>query len=145
MKTIIQKVIRASICVETKYFDKINKGLLCYVAFKKDDKIVDILRTVNKISKLKIFDSQKSVSDIKGEILVVSQFTLYAEIKKGSKPSFSKAANKQIAKPLYERFLFEFNRICPDLKVKSGLFGEDMKIESVNDGPFTLFYDTDNL
>ena len=65
MKTIIQKVISASICVEKKYFEKINKGLLCYVAFKKDDNIIDILRTVNKISKLKIFDSQRSINDIK--------------------------------------------------------------------------------
>tara|TARA_B100001287_G_C22599608_1_gene489756 strand:- start:415 stop:849 length:435 start_codon:yes stop_codon:yes gene_type:complete len=144
MKTIIQKVIRASISVEKKYYEKINKGLLCYVAFRKDDNITDILRTINKISKLKIFDSQKSVNDIKGEILVVSQFTLYAEIKKGSKPSFSRAANRQMAEPLYKRFLLEFNRHCPDLEIRSGIFGEDMKIESVNDGPFTLCYDTDN-
>ena len=102
MKTIIQKVIRASICVEKKYFDKINKGLLCYVAFKKDDKIVDILRTVNKISKLKIFDSQKSVSDIKGEILVVSQFTLYAEIKKGYFPKPIKLGLRRIGWPEHE-------------------------------------------
>ena len=66
-------------------------------------------------------------------------------IQKVIKPSFSKAANKQIAKPLYERFLSEFNRIYPDLKIKSGFFGKDMKIESVNDGPFTLCYDTDNF
>ena len=145
MKTIIQKVISASICVEKKYFEKINKGLLCYVAFKKDDNIIDILRTVNKISKLKIFDSQRSINDIKGEILVVSQFTLYAELKKGSKPSFSKAAKSQIAKPLYDKFLSELNRLYPNLKVRSGLFGEDMRIESVNDGPFTLCYDTDKL
>ena len=145
MRTIIQKVTRASICVEKKYFVKINKGLLCYVAFKKDDKIVDILRTVNKISKLKIFDCQKSVNDINGEILVVSQFTLYAEIKKEVSPHLVKQPTDKRPNPFMRDSCQNLIEFIPGLKLKSGLFGEDMKIESVNDGPFTLCYDTDIL
>jgi len=141
MKFLIQRVKNASVKVEEKLIGKINAGLLVFVGVTDTDnkQIVDYM--VNKLVNMRIFEDEnqkmnKSLKDINGELLIVSQFTLYAECNSGHRPSFSKAAKPQQAEELYE-YVIEKCKEQIDI-VEQGEFGAEMKVELVNDGPVTI-------
>lgn len=141
MRLIIQRVKTASVHVDGKIVSSIREGLLCFVGFSPFDTEVDFIWAINKMLKLKVFRDIKSIEDINGEFLIVSQFTLFASIKKGNKPSWSRAAKSDIAKSMYDNFI---NLLAKStcLDIQSGIFGLDMDVQVVNSGPFTLFLDT---
>ena len=142
MRLVIQRVKSASVNVENNYSAKINEGLICYVAFSSTDSTSDYEWSINKLSKMKIFKNNMSLIETGGELLIVSQFTLFASLKKGNKPSFSRAANPALAKKLYNDFLTLCNEKLNTTNIKTGIFGTHMLVESINDGPFTLSLDT---
>ncbi|MEL0047163.1 MAG: D-aminoacyl-tRNA deacylase [Gammaproteobacteria bacterium] len=141
MKAAVQRVRSASVCVDGAAVGQINQGLLVYLGVAAQDGPAQIRWLADKIANLRIFDASStektslSVRDIGGAVLVISQFTLLADARKGRRPSFSGAAAPDVAKALYETFIAELSQIVP---VESGVFAADMQVESVNDGPFTL-------
>ena len=146
MKAVIQRVTEASVTVEDKIISSIKDGLLILLGITDDDSDLDITWLSNKIINLRIFNDEnhvmnKSIIDIKGDVIVVSQFTLMASTKKGNRPSYIKAAKPEIAIPLYEDFITHLEK---DLhkKVGTGIFGADMKIKLLNDGPVTIILDS---
>ena len=147
MRTVIQRVRRASVRVpQEAYESAIGQGLLVLAAFIDEDTEEDLLWTARKIAAMRIFDDENgvmnlSVKDIDGEILAVSQFTLYASTVKGNRPSYIKAAKPDVAIPLYERFL---QMLEAELQkpIGKGIFGADMKVELLNDGPVTIIVDS---
>ena len=141
MKIVIQRVKQASVKVEEKIIGKINQGLLVFLGVGDGDNKIMVDRYVDKLIKLRIFADENdktnlSIQDISGEILVVSQFTLYADCKKGNRPSFTNAASPELANELYEYFKEQVKNKFGS--VECGEFGADMKVNLVNDGPFTL-------
>lgn len=145
MKVVIQRVTEASVEVEGKIVGQIGEGLLLLAGFDESDTIEDAQWMVRKIADLRIFSDDNgklnlSVKDISGEILCVSQFTLIADYKKGNRPSFIKAAGPKMAIPLFENFKTLLKNV--GLKVESGIFGADMKVRLLNDGPVTLVFDS---
>tara|TARA_B100001029_G_C14928997_1_gene376481 strand:+ start:82 stop:543 length:462 start_codon:yes stop_codon:yes gene_type:complete len=145
MKLVVQRVTRASVAVNNKIHNSINSGLLILCGIQADDNNEDIDYLVNKITNLRIFsdnnsDFNNSILDISGEILLISQFTLLANTRKGRRPSWDLAANSTIAKPIYNLFLDKLQN--QGLVVKDGIFGSDMQIELVNDGPVTIIIDS---
>jgi len=145
MKIVIQRVKQASVKVEEKIIGKINQGLLVFLGVGDGDNKIMVDRYVDKLIKLRIFADENdktnlSIQDISGEILVVSQFTLYADCKKGNRPSFTNAASPELANELYEYFKEQVKNKFGS--VECGEFGADMKIELVNDGPFTIIWDS---
>jgi D-tyrosyl-tRNA(Tyr) deacylase len=148
MKAVIQRVANAQVTVDEKIVGKIEKGLLILLGIGKDDSDEDIDYLVRKIIHLRIFndtDSKMNLSlkDIDGDVLIISQFTLYADTKKGNRPSYIQAAQPIIAKNLYEKFLHDFEKEF-DKKIQEGIFGADMKVELLNDGPVTIIIDSKN-
>jgi len=148
MKAVLQRVARASVSIEGKIVSKISNGLLILLGIGNDDTNEDIVWLSKKIVNLRIFDDSdgimnKSLIDICGNVIVVSQFTLMASTKKGNRPSYIKAAKPDIAIPLYETFI-EQMEIELTINVGRGIFGADMKIDLVNDGPVTILIDTKN-
>ena len=147
MRTVIQRVAHASVSVPSEgYESAIGHGLLVLAAFIDEDTEEDILWTARKIAAMRIFDDANgvmnlSVKDVQGELLVVSQFTLYASTVKGNRPSYIKAAKPDVAIPLYERFL-EILENELEKSVGKGIFGADMKVELLNDGPVTIIVDS---
>ena len=148
MKAVIQRVSSASVTIANEISAEIQYGLLVFVGIEDADSQEDIIWLSGKISNLRIFADEnevmnKSVMDIDGEILVVSQFTLHASTQKGNRPSYIKAAKPEISIPLYQAFLSQMER---DLgkPIQSGVFGADMKIALLNDGPVTIIIDTKN-
>jgi D-aminoacyl-tRNA deacylase len=148
MRTVIQRVLQASVSIDQYVRSRINNGLLVFVGIEDADSEEDIKWLSNKITNLRIFDDENkvpniSVRDRKGDILVVSQFTLQASTKKGNRPSYLKASKAETAVPLYEKFIIQ---LANDLgkEIKTGEFGADMKVELVNDGPVTIIIDTKN-
>lgn len=142
MRIVIQRVKRASVTVNGSVTGQINQGLLLLVGVHETDTKEKIDWCCQKISKLRIFEDEEgkmniSVRDIKGGILVVSQFTLYGNAKKGTRPSFIEAAKPDAAEPLYDYMIDKFNKIN-NLNIQSGTFGEMMDVQLVNDGPVTL-------
>ena len=142
MRLVIQRVKSASVSVENNYSTRIKEGLICYVAFSSTDSTSDYEWSINKLSKMKIFKNNMSLIETSGDLLIVSQFTLFASLKKGTKPSFSRAANPALAKKLYNDFLTLCNEKLNITNIKTGIFGAHMLVESINDGPFTLSLDT---
>lgn len=146
MRTVIQRVQHASVAIDGAVRSEIGKGLLILVGFEDSDTDKEIVRMAKKIVNMRIFDDDKgvmnrSVLEIGGEILIVSQFTLYASTKKGNCPSYIRAAKPDIAIPLYESFCKEVEmQLGRD--VKTGVFGADMKVYLLNDGPVTIIVDT---
>lgn len=145
MRVVIQRVKEASVSVENKCISKINNGLLVLVGFTKGDSEKDIDYIVKKIIELRIFNDSNdlmnlSILDIKGSILSVSQFTLYADVKKGRRPSFDKSLDKEEAIKLYEIFNNKLNET--NLDVKTGCFGAKMEVKLINDGPVTIIIDS---
>ena len=143
MRTVIQRVRHASVRVpEEGYESAIGQGLLVLAAFIDEDTEEDLLWSARKIAAMRIFDDEDgvmnlSVKDIDGQILAVSQFTLYASTVKGNRPSYIKAAKPDVAIPLYERFL-QILEAELQKPVGKGIFGADMKVELLNDGPVTI-------
>ena len=148
MKIILQRVSFESVKVDENIIAEIKKGLLILVGIEDADTVEDIIWLSNKIVNLRIFDDTEkipnlSVKDIDGEILLVSQFTLHASIKKGNRPSYIKAAKPATAIPLYEKCIVHLE-IDLAKKISTGKFGADMKVALVNDGPLTIIIDTKN-
>ncbi len=144
MKIVLQRVSSASVKVDSKIVGRIEHGLLLLIGFSSTDTAENILPTIEKIVKLRIFSDEegkmnKSVLDVEGSMLLISQFTLYADTKKGNRPSFLEAARPELAIPLYEFFIAEMRKRIT--KVETGIFGADMKVELVNDGPVTIVFD----
>lgn len=148
MRAIIQRVKEASIFIKDSLHASIGDGLLVFIGIEDSDNHEDMEWLAGKIVRLRIFNDRNGimnipVTDITGEIMVVSQFTLHASTRKGNRPSYSRAAKPEIAIPLYEAFIVLLEKEWKR-SVKSGVFGADMKISLVNDGPVTLFIDTKN-
>ena len=143
MRVIIQRVKRASVIINKTVYSNIDCGLLCYVGFCDTDSEIDFQWVLHKLKTIKFFKGEKSLEDVKGKLLIVSQFTLFARIKKGTKPSWSKAASPELAKSFYNHFIDICKIKFLDV-VETGVFGEEMVIDSINDGPYTLFLDTKN-
>ena len=144
MKVVIQRVQNASVKIDGNIVGKINKGLLVFFAVHALDNPDKIVKMTEKVSNLRIFEDNEnkmnlSVKDISGEILVISQFTLYGDTKKGNRPSFIESANPEIAVPIYNKFVDELKK--SGLKIKTGEFGAMMQIELVNDGPVTIIHE----
>ena len=148
MRAVIQRVSQASVTIEGKVKAKIGLGLLILLGCENEDNETDIQWLCRKIVNMRIFSDEnglmnKSVLDKSGEILVISQFTLFASTKKGNRPSFIKAAKPDIAVPLYEKFVKELEKQFGKT-VGTGVFGADMKVALLNDGPVTIVVDTKN-
>lgn len=148
MRAVIQRVSEASVTIDGQVKSAIDKGLLVLLGVRADDTDEDIDWLVKKIAALRIFDDDegvmnRSVMDVNGEIMVVSQFTLMASTKKGNRPSYIHAAPHSIAIPCYDRFC-EKMRAATGKDVATGEFGADMKVRLLNDGPVTIIMDTKN-
>jgi D-tyrosyl-tRNA(Tyr) deacylase len=148
MKTVIQRVASASVTIDNQIVAKISQGLLIFVGIEDADNQEDINWLTSKIANLRIFADANdvmnlSVKDIDGEVIIVSQFTLHAATKKGNRPSYIKASKPEIAIPLYEKFISQFEKEF-EKKVQTGQFGADMKVALINDGPVTIVIDTKN-
>lgn len=146
MKVVVQRVKSSSVTIDNKLYNSINKGLMVLVGFTEGDNTSDIDYIVKKIVNLRIFDDEsgimnKSIIDIKGSILSISQFTLYADTKKGNRPSYINALNGNIATKLYDEFN---NKLKNFVNTKTGIFGSDMQVSLINDGPVTIIIDSKN-
>ena len=141
MKIVLQRVKNASVTINSELYSSINQGLLVLIGIEKGDTPIDIEKYSQKISKLRIFPDKNdkmnlSIQDISGEILVVSQFTLAGDCKKGTRPSFDKSASPDEAQNLYNMFIEQLKAL--GLPVKTGVFGAQMDVALVNDGPVTF-------
>lgn len=141
MKVLIQRVKRASVTIDNKLYSKIDKGILALVGIEKSDTIEQVQTMAKKLSGLRIFPDEndkmnRSILDIHGEMLIVSQFTLCGDCKKGTRPSFDKSAAPDIANKLYEDFVKEIQNY--GIKTETGVFGAMMDVELINDGPVTF-------
>lgn len=148
MRVVIQRVSKASVTVDNKRIAKIKEGLLLFLGIENSDTLEDIEWLSRKIVNLRIFNDDegvmnKSLLDLNGDAIVVSQFTLHAATKKGNRPSYIKAARPEVAIPLYEQFVTQLENDL-DKKVGAGIFGADMKVKLLNDGPVTILIDTKN-
>lgn len=144
MKVLIQKVKYAEVKVEGKIVGKINKGLLVFLGVSHNDNEIITDKLVKKLINLRIFEDEnnkmnKTLKDVNGELLIVSQFTLYADCSHGNRPSFTEACEQTRANELYEYFKSKCSEY--NVKVESGIFGADMKVELLNDGPVTIMLD----
>lgn len=147
MRIVIQRVTQASVKVEGKTLGTINDGLMLLVAVEDTDTEDDLKYAVRKISNMRIFTDEagkmnQSVIDIGGSILSISQFTLYADLKKGNRPGFSRACAPAFAEEMYHRFN---ELLSQEVPVQTGEFGADMQVELLNDGPVTIIFDTAEL
>jgi D-tyrosyl-tRNA(Tyr) deacylase len=148
MRVVIQRVKNASVRVDEQVVGAIDHGLLLLLGITQEDNIEDIEWLCRKIVQMRIFGDEndlmnKSLLDIDGEVLVISQFTLHASTKKGNRPSFIAAARPEQAIPLYEQFISVIQDYVPK-KVQTGIFGADMKVNLLNDGPVTITMDSKN-
>jgi D-tyrosyl-tRNA(Tyr) deacylase len=148
VRAVIQRASSASVSVDGEIISSIGKGLLILVGFHRDDKISDSDYIINKSIGLRIFEDEKglmnlSVSDIGGEILVVSQFTLYGDSRAGKRPSFSTSMPSDKAAEFYDDFIKRFKESFSSLKC--GVFGADMKVELINSGPVTILLDSSKI
>lgn len=144
MKVVIQRVTKSTVTVDNKIVGKIDKGLNVLVGFTDTDTISDLEYLKRKILNLRIFDDEngimnKSIKEINGKILLVSQFTLYADTKKGNRPSYIKALNGEKAVVLYNQFI---EMLSTEIEVETGIFGANMQVEIENDGPITIIIDS---
>ena len=148
MRVVIQRVKNASVRVDEQVVGAIDAGLLLLLGITQEDSAEDIEWLCRKIVQMRIFGDEndlmnKSLLDIDGEVLVISQFTLHASTKKGNRPSFIAAARPEQAIPLYEQFITAIQNYIPQ-KVQTGIFGADMKVNLLNDGPVTITMDSKN-
>jgi len=146
MRVVIQKVSKASVTVEKEVISSIGRGLLILLGIEDADTEEDIEWLVKKITQLRIFNDEKgvmnrSVKDVAGDVIVVSQFTLHANTKKGNRPSYIRASKPEFAVPMYEKFILKIEAAIGK-KVGTGKFGAMMDVELVNDGPVTIIIDS---
>lgn len=149
MRVLIQRVTQASVVSDGVLSGEISEGLLIFAGFEEQDNEEDLEYATRKIANLRIFDDESgvmnlSVNDISGEILLISQFTLHAQTKKGNRPSYIKAARPEKAIPLYEKFK-ALLAVSTSKEIKSGVFGADMKVSLLNSGPVTIWIDTKEI
>lgn len=147
MRIVLQRVSEASVTIDNKIEGQISQGLLLLLGITLDDNEADIDWLIQKTLGMRIFSDEqglmnKSIKDIGGSILLISQFTLYASTKKGKRPSFIKAARPEVAIPLYESFINKVRK--QEIHIETGIFGADMKVSLVNDGPVTIVIDSKN-
>lgn len=147
MRVVIQRVSQASVSFNDAIEGKINTGFMILLGIGHEDTNEDIEWLTQKITNLRVFSDEEgkmnlSILDIKGEILLISQFTLFASIKKGNRPSFIQSAKPEIAIPLYEKFIESLKDF--GISVSTGIFGADMKVSLTNDGPVTIIIDSKN-
>ena len=146
MKIIVQRVKQAQVSIEGHVYSQIKQGLLLLVGVGPEDQAEDLDYAVRKLVNMRIFSDAEgkmnlSVKDIKGEILSISQFTLFADTKKGNRPAFTGAAKPEMAEAFYQ----DLNReLAKEIPVETGVFGADMQVELINDGPVTIILDTKN-
>ncbi len=145
MRAVVQRVARASVTVEEEIVGEISKGLLVLLGVGEEDEDKDLEYMVDKILGLRIFEDEKgkmnlSLLDIGGELLVVSQFTLYGDVRRGKRPSFTSSAHPEMAEKMYEEFIIK----CKEkgIKTEKGIFGAHMEVELLNDGPVTILIDS---
>ena len=148
MRAVIQRVTQASVTIDNAIVASIQKGLLILIGIEEEEYQEDIDWIASKIVNLRIFGDHNqimnlSLKDIAGDIILVSQFTLYAATKKGNRPSYIKAARPEIAIPLYEKLIGQIEKVL-EKKIQTGQFGADMKVAIINDGPVTIIIDTKN-
>jgi D-tyrosyl-tRNA(Tyr) deacylase len=148
MRVVIQRVSKASVSIGEEIYSQIQQGLLILLGIENNDTAEDVKWLSNKIANLRIFSDEngqmnKSILDVKGQVLVVSQFTLHAKTKKGNRPSFTEAARPEIAIPLYETFIKRLS-LDAQQEVQTGKFGADMQVSLCNDGPVTILIDSKN-
>jgi D-tyrosyl-tRNA(Tyr) deacylase len=148
MRVVIQRVTQASVKVENVIVGSITNGLLVLLGIEDTDTFEDIQWLSNKIVNLRIFNDEqgvmnKSLLDVRGEVLLISQFTLHASTKKGNRPSYIKASKPNIAIPLYEQMIAQLEKDVQK-NIQTGIFGADMKVSLLNDGPVTIVIDSKN-
>lgn len=148
MRAVIQKVKYAKLIIDSKIYSQIGEGLMVLLGIEDADTKEDIEWLADKIRKLRIFEDENgvmnlSVEDVKGEMMIVSQFTLHASTKKGNRPTYIRASKPEFSKPMYESFVARTREVFAG-KVATGVFGADMQIELVNNGPTTIIIDTKN-
>ncbi|MDQ2713169.1 MAG: D-aminoacyl-tRNA deacylase [Acidobacteriota bacterium] len=141
MRALVQRVSEARVSVAGTITGEIGIGLCVFVGIKGDDTAADASALAGKVTRLRIFSDaegkmNRSLSDVAGELLIVSQFTLYGDTRKGNRPSYSRAAKPELAQNLYETFINECKRVCP--RVETGVFQANMDVRLINDGPVTL-------
>lgn len=148
MKVVVQRVNSGSVTiVDEKYKESINRGLVIFLGIRTGDSENDVIFLADKCTNLRVFEDQNekmnlSVKDINGEVLVISQFTLYGDAQKGNRPSFVEAARPEDAFPLYEKFIARMNLNLGINKVKAGIFGAMMNVDLQNNGPVTIIIDS---
>ena len=148
MKFVIQRVTHASVKVNNETVGKIGKGFMVLIGVSNEDTKEIADKMIKKLLGMRIFEDENgktnlSLDDVNGELLLISQFTLYADCKKGNRPSFTDAGGPEMANELYEYIIEECEK--SGKKVEKGIFGADMKVELLNDGPFTIVLDSDKL
>tara|TARA_Y100000385_G_scaffold124630_1_gene129548 strand:+ start:526 stop:978 length:453 start_codon:yes stop_codon:yes gene_type:complete len=148
MRVVIQRVSKASVSIGEEIYSQIQQGLLILLGIENNDTAEDVKWLSNKIANLRILSDEngqmnKSILDVKGQVLVVSQFTLHAKTKKGNRPSFIEAARPEIAIPLYETFIKRLS-LDAQQEVQTGKFGADMQVSLCNNGPVTILIDSKN-
>jgi D-tyrosyl-tRNA(Tyr) deacylase len=146
MKIVVQRVNKASVSYENVK-EEISKGLVVFVGIKENDKEQDVEYVAKKVVNLRIFENElgkmdKSVLDINGELLVVSEFTLYGDCRKGNRPDFTSAAKPHFALQMYNNFVDKLKTLIPPEKIKTGKFAAHMVVEIINDGPVTIVLET---
>lgn len=145
MRAVVQRVKRSSVKVDSQVVGEINKGFNVLIGLSKEDTIEDLKYIKEKIMNLRVFQDENdkmnlNLKDVQGELLIISQFTLYGDCRKGRRPNFMDALGGEAAKALYNEFLELFSE--EDVKVDTGIFGADMEVEIVNDGPVTLLLES---
>lgn len=148
MRAVVQRITTGKVVVDNEVVGEIGKGLLVYLGVGGNDTEADLDYIVNKVSGLRIFEDENekmnlSVQDVKGDILAISQFTLYGDTRKGKRPSFTDAASPEIGDQLYSKFIDRTTGM--GIKTQSGVFGAHMMVEYVNDGPVTILLDSNRL
>ena len=148
MRALVQRVSEAGVYIEKEnYKAEIKKGIVILLGIKNDDSVEDILFVADKCSNFRIFEDENekmnlSLKEVKGEVLIISQFTLYGDAQKGNRPSFIEAARPEIAIPLYEKFSSRMKSNLGEEKIKTGIFGAMMKVKIINDGPVTILVES---
>ena len=148
MRIVVQRVQKASVAVDNILVGKISNGLLLYVGIGNDDSLIDVTKLIDKILNLRIFNDLNnkmncSLKDVNGELLIISQFTLYADCSHGNRPSFIKAGSKNHAENIYNQFVNY--ALKQNIKVETGIFGANMMIDSINDGPVTILLNSNDI
>lgn len=151
MRAVVQRVSSGTVNIPSKYYcASIEKGLVILLGIKVGDSLDDALYLAEKCSNLRIFEDENdkmnlSLKDVNGEVLIVSQFTLYGDTQKGNRPSFVEASRRETAIPLYESFIKQMKTQIGETKVKNGLFGEMMQVSLINEGPVTLIVESKHV